>query len=304
MAKQDFSPQPTADGSKTFFSKEFNESFHSHFGAKQESYFKYVVPTLLIEKASLPVLRLLDVCYGLGYNTATAIEKIWEVNPDCYIEVIALELNPRVPQAAIEHQLFDNCNINLTDILTQLAFAHQVKNQSLKAKLLIGDARDKINQVYKSGFKADAIFLDPFSPPQCPHLWTIEFIQLVSQCLQLDGLLATYSCAAAVRTALLNTGLSIASTSPVGRKAPGTIAGFNTSCSLSGETNNSNSPAHKFPTLSQLEKEHLLTRAAIPYRDPKLVDSPETIIHRRELEQQASELEATSRWRKRWLHLN
>ena len=46
MANQDFTPQPTADGSKTFFSKEFNESFHSHFGAKQESYFKYVVPTL------------------------------------------------------------------------------------------------------------------------------------------------------------------------------------------------------------------------------------------------------------------
>ena len=51
MTNQDFTPHETADGSKTFFSEEFNESFHSHFGAKQESYFKYVVPTLLIEKA-------------------------------------------------------------------------------------------------------------------------------------------------------------------------------------------------------------------------------------------------------------
>ena len=303
MPNQDFTPQPTADGSKTFFSKEFNESFHSHFGAKQESYFKYVVPTLLIEKASLPVLRLLDVCYGLGYNTATAIEKIWEVNPNCCIEIIGLEINPRVPQAAIEHQLFENYNTVLINILTNLAFKHQVQEQSLKAKLLIGDARDKISQVYQSGFKADAIFLDPFSPPQCPHLWTIEFLQLVSQCLQLDGLLATYSCAAAVRTALLNTGLSIGSTSPVGRKAPGTVAGFNTSYYVNSETNNSNSPVYEFPALSQLEKEHLLTRAAVPYRDPELNDSPETIIQRRELEQQTSDLEPTSRWRKRWLHV-
>lgn len=303
MANQDFTPQPTADGSKTFFSKEFNESFHSHFGAKQESYFKYVVPTLLIEKASSPVLRLLDVCYGLGYNTATAIEKIWEVNPDCYIEVIGLEINPAVPQAAIEHQLFEDWNTNSIDILTKLAFEHQVQKQSLEAKLLIGDARDKINQVYQSGFKADAIFLDPFSPPQCPHLWTIEFLQLVSQCLQADGLLATYSCAAAVRTALLKTGLSISSTSPVGRKAPGTVAGFDTSYYISEETNNLNSLLHKFPALSQSEKEHLLTRAAIPYRDPELTDPPETIIQRRELEQQTSNLEATSRWRKRWLNV-
>ena len=122
--------------------------------------------------------------------------------------------------------------------------------------------------MYQSGFKADAIFLDPFSPPQCPHLWTIEFIQLVSQCLQIDGLLATYSCAAAVRTALLNAKLNIASTSPVGRKAPGTVARFNTLCHVNEEGNSLNSPLHQFRALSQSEKEHLLTRAAVPYRDP------------------------------------
>ncbi len=289
MTNQDFTPRETADGSKTFFSEEFNESFHSHFGAKQESYFKYVVPTLLIEKASNKVLRLLDVCYGLGYNTATAIEKIWEVNPECCIEVIALELNPKVPQAAIEHQLFENWNANLIDSLTKLAFEYRVQTQSLKATLVIGDARNTINEVYQSGFKADAIFLDPFSPPQCPHLWTIEFLRLVSQCLRVDGLLATYSCAAAVRTALLNAQLNIGSTSPVGRKAPGTVAGFNTLC---------------VPPLSQSEKEHLQTRAAVPYRDPELMDSPQAIIKRRELEQQTSDLEPTSRWRKRWFLVN
>lgn len=303
MTNHNFTPQKTADGSFTFFSQEFNESFHSHFGAKQESYFKYAVPTLLIDKAQQSVLRLLDVCYGLGYNTATAIEKIWKVNPNCYIEVIGMELNPIVPQAAIEHKLFENWNSNLIDSLTKLAFEHQVQTQFLKATLVIGDARDKINQVYQSRFKADAIFLDPFSPPQCPHLWTIEFIKLVSQCLQEDGLLATYSCAAAVRTAFLNAGLSIGSTPPVGRKSPGTVAGFNTSYANT-QTTDSNPSVHQLPPLSQAEKEHLQTRAAVPYRDPKLIDSPEAIIKRREIEQQASDLEPTSRWRKRWSLVN
>ncbi|MEB3215426.1 MAG: MnmC family methyltransferase [Nostocales cyanobacterium 94392] len=292
MSDQDFTPQPTADGSKTFFSEEFNELFHSHFGAKQESYFKYVVPTLLIEKAQLPVLRLLDVCYGLGYNTATAMQKIWEVNPNCYIEVIGLELNPKVSQAAIKHHLFDSWNTDLVNILTTLAFENQVQTEQLKATLIIGDAREKIKQVYQSGFKADAIFLDPFSPPQCPHLWTIEFIKLVSLCLQPDGLLATYSCAAAVRTAFLNAGLNIGPTPPIGRKTPGTIAGFSL-----------NSSPHLL-CLSQQEKEHLQTRAAVPYRDPALIDYPSMIIKRRESEQQASNLEPTSHWRKRWQIVN
>ncbi|MEO1376389.1 MAG: MnmC family methyltransferase [Cyanobacteria bacterium J06635_10] len=292
MTKKDFTPHKTADGSFTFFSQEFNEYFHSHYGAKQESYFKYVVPTLPIERATKSALRLLDVCYGLGYNTAAAIENIWSVNPNCYIEIIGLELNPMVPQAAIRCNVFENWNTDLIEILKILAIDGQVQTERLKATLIIGNARDKIKQVYKSGFKADAIFLDPFSPPQCPHLWTIEFIKLVSECLRQDGLLATYSCAAAVRTALLSAGLSIASTPPFGRKTPGTVAGFNSIDYTIKET--------QFPPLSPCEREHLQTRAAVPYRDPKLIDSPSLILKRREIEQQTSDLEPTSRWRKRW----
>jgi tRNA U34 5-methylaminomethyl-2-thiouridine-forming methyltransferase MnmC len=287
---ESFIPQATADGSFTFFSKEFGESFHSHYGARQESYLKFVDVTQLVHKAKKPVLRLLDVCYGLGYNTAAALQSIWAVNPTCYVELIGLELNAAVPQAAITHNLFDSWASEYTEILTQLAFEYQVKTHRCKAKLFIGDARSSIQQLNEANFLADAIFLDPFSPPQCPQLWTIEFIKRLALSLNEDGILATYSCAAAVRTALLAAGLQIGSTPPVGRRTPGTMA------------------AHKkFPpssNLSPAEKEHLLTRAAIPYRDPELSDSAVVILKRRQLEQQASPLEPTSRWRKRWLCKN
>ncbi|WP_335220165.1 tRNA (5-methylaminomethyl-2-thiouridine)(34)-methyltransferase MnmD [Nostoc sp.] len=250
-------------------------------------------PTQLATAAQKPVLRLLDVCYGLGYNTAAALQTIWAVNPSCFVEVIGLELNPAVPQAAIAHHLFDNWNCNYIEILKKLACEHQVQTPYLKAKLLIGDARNTIRLVHQSGFSADAIFLDPFSPPQCPQLWTVEFIKQVSLCLHPDGLLATYSCSAAVRTAFLSAGLVIYSTPPVGRRSPGTMA---THSRIAESKNHS-----ALTTLSQAEKEHLLTRAAIPYRDPQLSDPTEVIVMRRQQEQQASCLEPTSRWRKRWL---
>ncbi|MCC5658735.1 hypothetical protein LC608_17425 [Nostoc sp. XA010] len=282
---ENFTPKLTADGSFTFVSQEFGESFHSHYGAKQESFFKFVEPTQLTTVAQKPVLRLLDICYGLGYNTAAALQTIWAVNPNCSVEVIGLELNPAVPQAAIAHHLFDNWNCNYIEILSQLAFEHQVQIPRLKAKLLIGDARTTITLLRQSGFWADAIFLDPFSPPQCPQLWTVEFIKQVSLCLHQDGLLATYSCAAAVRTALLSAGLAISSTPPVGRRSPGTVAAYSNSTQ---HWLNHSYPLTAFSMLSQPEKEHLLTRAAIPYRDPELSDSTEVIIMRRQQEQQAS----------------
>lgn len=286
LEREIFTPKITGDGSFTFFSTEFDESFHSHYGARQESFLKFVQPTLLAKKARGSQLQLLDICYGLGYNTAAALETIWQVNPNCKIEIIGLEINISVPQVAIAHNLFDNWHYEYINILTELAFQQEVNKQNLHAQLLIRDARSSIQKVYQSGFRADAIFLDPFSPPQCPQLWTIEFINLVSKCLKPDGLLATYSCAAAVRTAIKAACLEIGSTPPVGRRTPGTLATHNENLEL--------------PSLSPAEQEHLLTRASIPYRDPQLKDSASVIIQRRKEEQKASELEPTSRWRKRW----
>ena len=69
------------------------------------------------------------------------------------MEVIGLELNASVPQAAIAHQLFDNWSYEYRKILTSLASEHQVLRDNLAAKLLIGDAINTIGQVYHSGFR-------------------------------------------------------------------------------------------------------------------------------------------------------
>lgn len=286
MTNTNFDPQLTADGSYTFFSPEFNEFFHSSFGAKQEAQKKFIEPCQIAQKAlQNSTIKLLDICYGLGYNTATALETIWTVNPNCSVFVMALELDPCVPRQAINHQLLTSFSFPIPDLLTILAETGQVTTPNLQAQLIWGDARIGLSQVYQSGFKADAIFLDPFSPTKCPQLWTVQFLQLMANCLNPTGRVATYSCAASVRTALQLAGLTIGSTQPVGRRSPGTLASF--------------SRLGAYP-LCQQELEHLNTKAAIPYQDPELEDSVTLIIERREKEQQSSSLEPTSHWKKRW----
>lgn len=281
-----FTPQLTADGSFTFFSNEFGETFHSRWGAREESLMKFVRTAQIQHKAQQPTLRLLDVCYGLGYNTAAALENIWQVNPNCRVELVGLELDSDVPSSAIDCDLLNIWNHNIIQILTALATSHQVKTDRLQATLLIGDARTTIGQVVEEGVLADAIFLDPFSPTKCPQLWTVEFLDKVAKCLKPDGRLATYSCAAAIRTALRAVGLKIGSSAPFGRRSPGTVASF---------------LADDLPPLSKQEEEHLQTKAAIPYRDRNLCDSTAAILLRRQIEQQASTLEPSSHWKKRWL---
>lgn len=283
-------PEVTDDGSFTFFSEEFQERFHSSQGAKTEAFEKFAEATELTLKAQQPSVRLLDVCYGLGYNTAAALETIWAVNPNCDIEVIGLELDETVPLAAIAPPLLQNWTPSVQTILHHLATHHVCQLPQLQARLLIGDARQTISTLIAQGFPADAIFFDPFSPRRCPQLWTVEFFERVSRCLSPTGKLATYSRSAAVRSALLIAGLQIGTLPLAGEVrqshewSQGTVGSFEP-------------PKHP---LSVMELEHLKTRAAIPYRDPTLQDEAAVILARHDQEQQASEMESTSSWRKRW----
>ncbi len=284
---QTFELQTTGDGSFTFFSAEFDQTYHSSSGAKQEAVFKYALATNLAEKAqeSRDRLRILDICYGLGYNSAAALAAIWQSNPVCSVEILALEIDPLVPIAATTQSLLADWPEPIPQLLAELARHHHCHRPAIAASLRIGDARQEIKSLATTGWQADAIFLDPFSPTACPQLWTVEFLGLVARCCQPDGMLATYSCAAAVRSALIAAGLAVADSPPIGRKAPGTIA----------------SPcAALLPPLSLAAQEHLQTRAAIPYRDPTLQDTAAHILADRHLEQQECALESTSQWKKRW----
>lgn len=289
-----FTPVETKDGSCTFYSEAFGEWFHNKNGACNEAQTTYVDASDLAGRAQADELRILDVCYGLGYNTAAALETIWRVNPRCRVQVKGLEIDIEVARSAIAHNLVRQYSPQVQQVLQQLADGQVVDWQdasstgghSLFAQILLGDARQTIQRLIEQNWQADVIFFDPFSPPHCPQLWTVEFLRLVARCLEPErGVLVTYSCAAAVRAAFGLAGFSIGSIHTGGRRWPGTIACLND---------------RVLPPLSAQEREHLQTRAAVPYCDPALRGSAAEILEARSRVQATSELLPTKRWRQRW----
>lgn len=244
----------------------------------------YVQVTRLTDLAQGPAVALLDVCYGLGYNSAAALAAIWRINPQCRVTLRALEIDAEVPRAAIAQHLMAPWPDAVQQILGPLAKTHHHQTPRLDAQLLVGDARQRLPELH--GWQADAVFLDPFSPTRCPQLWTVDFLRGLATCLKPTGRLATYSCAAAVRAALIELGLNIGSTVAAGRQWPGTVASHT-------ETD--------LPTLSPREYAHLNTRAAVIYCDPMLTATAEEIKAERAQRQQQSPLMATGQWRRQWL---
>ncbi len=286
-----FSAQATADGSQTFYSEEFGEAFHSRHGALTEAWEKFTQPCQLPDLAKVRShLCVIDVCYGLGYNTAVALTKIWENNPHCQVTLWALEQDPVVPQQAIAQALIAPFPALVQAILRNLAQQQWEQTPQFQGRLFIGDARQTLSQLPPET-RADAIFLDPFSPPKCPQLWTVEFLTALGDRLATEGCLATYCSAAAVRQGLTFAGLHFATLPRGDRPDPkhrplGTLA---------------SRQSLPLPCLPPWEQEHLRTQAAIPYRDPSGQSTPLEILERRRLEQVTSGLEPTSRWKKRWL---
>ena len=291
----------TADGSLSLFSSAFNEDFHSSAGALAEAKAKFVAPAELSRFGQGKPLRVLDVCVGLGHNSAALMQALPDDSHPA-LQWWGLELDRRPLQLALAHDGFQNLWLPVVrERLQSLLGADGWEDSLSKGTILWGDARRQL-QALPVDLRLDLILLDAFSPGCCPQLWSEEFLKALARRLAPGGRLLTYCRAAAVRASLQRAGLTIRSLLP----APGQRREWSSGTLACCENGHGHDPlAHSGPgwvALSTMENEHLLTRAAVPYRDPDGTDDAEHLQQRRREEQQGCGLESTSSWQRRWLH--
>jgi len=164
----------TRDGSISLRSSNFKQLFHSLSGAKKESLEKYINPSELNRFKPKEILVALDVCLGMGYNSACLIEAVR--NKKVYLKWYGLELDKNPLKIALENSKYRSTwSINIIKTLERIESHNQFKDSYGEGNVLWGDARKTINLIPKS-LKFDLIYLDPFSPQQCPELWSEEFL--------------------------------------------------------------------------------------------------------------------------------
>jgi tRNA U34 5-methylaminomethyl-2-thiouridine-forming methyltransferase MnmC len=290
----------TADGSLSLHSDLFSEAFHSSAGALKEANAKFVTPAQLERFAGVGIVRVLDVCVGLGYNSAALMEALSPYGAT-RLQWWGLELDRRPLQLALANKGF--VALWSTPVLTRLqALSDQGSwcdaNGQTQGQLLWGDARSQLLQLPSEvGF--DLVLMDAFSPSQCPELWSEEFLLGLAQRLAPGGRLLTYSRAAAIRGSLVRAGLELRSLLP----APGQRREWSSGTLAFRPDLHAAVSAHGpgWQPLSAMEHDHLTTRAAIPYRDPSGTATADAIRQQRRQEQEQCGLCSTSSWQRRWL---
>ena len=284
----------TKDGSVTLRSLFFQENFHSLEGALKETEIKFINPSDL-KRFKDKSLNVLDICFGLGYNSASLFNNL--IRQNSFINWYALEIDKKPLEYSLGNKSFQKLwHPKVLKIFKELSENSQYKDQSFKCDILWGDAREQINNI-PANIKFDLIYLDGFSPQKCPQVWSVEFLAKVTQKLNPQGYLITYSSSAAIRRTLKDFGLKIFNIKPnvVSKNlwSNGTIA----IKIIDEEVLKSNL---YFKKLSSMEEEHILTKASIPYRDPTLSSNPKDIIQKRIQEQLLSNLKTSKKWRDKW----
>jgi tRNA U34 5-methylaminomethyl-2-thiouridine-forming methyltransferase MnmC len=193
------------DGTHTLYSKEFDEPYHStKDGALHESLEKHVKPSLSF-KSHKDKLTILDICFGLGYNTFATLYHIKKNNLSTKVHILSPEFDEKLVRSLNAFDFppeFENIKYIIKAIAQDLYY----EDEQFKIEILLGDARESIGYIKE---KIDIVYQDAFSPAHNPLLWTYEWFKDVRAICNKDAILTTYSSAAAIRLGLYENGFYI-----------------------------------------------------------------------------------------------
>lgn len=193
------------DGSYTAFSKEYDEHYHStKDGALKESLLKHIQPAFTI-KHSQEEINILDICYGLGFNTLATLYYMKKNRFLSKVNIYSPELDEKLVDS-LDDFTYPKEFEEFRHIILALSKDRVYDDESVHIELFVGDAREFVR-----GFsdKFDIVYQDAFSPSVNPTLWTLEYFSDIKDAIKQDGILTTYSIALKTRLALWENGFNI-----------------------------------------------------------------------------------------------
>ena len=194
----------TSDGTYTLYSKEFNQNYHSQKeGALNESLSKHIIPALTYHKEKKE-LNILDICFGLGYNTLATLYYIKQNNLDIKVNIFSPEFDKELLLSLRDFNYPDEFK-EFKNIIEILSKEFKYKDDKINIEIFNGDAREYLTNLKN----IDIVYQDAFSSDVNRFLWTQEYFEQIKFVLNDDAIITTYSIATPIRLSIYNNDLTI-----------------------------------------------------------------------------------------------
>lgn len=155
-----------------------------------------------------PGFRIAELGFGTGLNLIAALIAWRAAGVAGPLRFTSFEAFPMTAaEMARALRAFPEAEATAAPLLAQWASgARRLLLPDLEAEVIIGDARDTLP---RWGGRADAWFLDGFSPAKNPELWSDALMTQVAAHTAPGGTFATYTAAGHVRRALQAAGFQV-----------------------------------------------------------------------------------------------
>jgi len=196
----------TEDGSHSICLIDKNESFHSRFGAVNESYFIFINTGLNYMIDRKKDVNILEVGFGTGLNALLTYKRAETSDVSIYYH--AIEPYP------LEYDIYSHLNYpaivkNEKEIFLDLHQCVEKQKVDLSNNFSFMKSFNEIQKISLKENFYDLIYFDAFNPDLEPDIWSESVFEKIFKAMSQNSVLVTYSTKGIVRRAMKSAGFLV-----------------------------------------------------------------------------------------------
>jgi tRNA U34 5-methylaminomethyl-2-thiouridine-forming methyltransferase MnmC len=206
----------TDDGSHSLMSETFGDSYHSKFGAIQESQHVFIDAALNYQTAKGKTdLTVLEIGFGTGLNALMTFREAERQNLN--LHYLTVEKYPLSMEQAETLNYAEQLGVERS-VFKTLHSSNWQERIRLSEQFSFEKWKSDCQTIEWTDF-ADIIYFDAFAPQIQPELWEVPLLQRLYAALKTGGVLTTYCAKGAVKRALKEVGFQLESLAgPIGKR--------------------------------------------------------------------------------------
>lgn len=195
----------TKDGSTSIHLIDWNETYHSKFGAIQEAYHVFIKSGFeLFEGKNVSIL---EIGFGTGLNAFITFLEANKNNQT--IDYVGVEAYPVTFEEALQMNY-----VSELDAISNSDSFEKIHQCSWEEKTMLSDhfsltKRQQFFQDISDENAYDLIYFDAFGFRVQPELWSLEIFKSMYKALKINGVLVTYACRSSIKNAMLECGFYV-----------------------------------------------------------------------------------------------
>jgi tRNA U34 5-methylaminomethyl-2-thiouridine-forming methyltransferase MnmC len=199
----------TQDGSYTLYSKDHRVTYHSKYGAIQESNHVFVDSGLLPVLKKQDKISILELGFGTGLNVLLTWKNIVDIDT-VNVDYHSFDVYP-LPEDLLNACVYEDHLKIPTTISKNILTSDWDKLIEVDSRFtLTKHNKDILEETLPDNY-FDIVYFDAFSPESQPELWSISLFEKIHESMKNEAILVTYCAKGEVKRILKKIGFTLES---------------------------------------------------------------------------------------------